>query len=68
MPSQRGLDSRPCGLSIAHLADHDHVGILTQEGAQGIGEGKANSGLDLGLADPVDLVFNRILDGQESCG
>ena len=53
------------GLGIAHLADHDHVGILAHEGAHRRGESQADRGLHLRLIDAGDLVFDRVFDGQD---
>src|SRR5690348_13023099 len=51
MPRKRGMDRDVGGLGVAYLADHDHVGILTHEGAQGRGEGEPDRRLDLRLVD-----------------
>ena len=37
-----GLDAGGRGLVVAHLADHDHVGIGAQERAHGGGEGEVD--------------------------
>ena len=68
MAGQRRLDGDPGRLHIADLADHDHVRILTQDGAQAGRKGHADLGIDLGLADPVDRVFHRILDREDIAG
>jgi hypothetical protein len=62
---QRRGDRDLGGLAVADLADHDHVRIVAQEGAQPAGEGEIDLRVDLGLRDPLDLVLDRILDGED---
>jgi hypothetical protein len=40
---ERGLDRDLRGLVVADLADHDHVRVLPQDRAQGLGEGRGRS-------------------------
>ena len=40
---ERGLDGDLRGLEVADLADHDHVRVLAQDGAQRLGEGRGRS-------------------------
>ena len=61
---QRGADR----LEVAHLADEDHVGVLAERGAQGLGE-RRRVGADLALVDdagamPVEKL-DRILDRED---
>ena len=65
---QRGLHRDLRGLMVADLADHDHVRILAQDGAQRLGEGQVDLGIDLGLADAGQLVLDRVLDRQHIGG
>ncbi|MNX75596.1 hypothetical protein D3C86_1070770 [compost metagenome] len=65
MPGQRGLDRDARRLDVADFTDHDHVGVLAQDGAQARREGHADLGIDLGLAHAVDGVFDRVLDRQD---
>src|SRR5215470_15357763 len=58
---QRGMDGDMSGFGVAHLADHDHVGVLANEGAQRRCKREADRWLDLGLIDPGDLVLDRIV-------
>jgi hypothetical protein len=53
------------GLLVADLADQDHVRVLAHDGAQPAGEGEIDLGVDLDLADPLHLVFHRVLDGDD---
>ena len=39
---QRRLDGDTRGFQVTHFADHDHIRILTNDGAQGAGEIEAN--------------------------
>jgi len=52
-------------LAISHLTDHDHVRVMTHHRAQESRESQANLRPDLNLIYPGDLVFNRILGGQD---
>ena len=61
---QRGGDR----LQVAHLADQDHVGVLSQGGAQAEGEVRG-VGADLALVDDRALVLvqelDRVLDRED---
>src|SRR5690606_5542973 len=62
---QRGLDGDARGFQVAHLADHDDVRILAHDAAQRVGEIQPDLWLGLDLVDAFDLVFDRILDGDD---
>jgi len=47
------------------VADHDHVRVLAQNRAQGIGEGQVDTWLYLDLVDAFELVFDGVLDGKD---
>ena len=55
-------------LEIAHLAEEDHVGVLAEAGAKGLGEA-ARVGADLALVDEAAAVaveeLDRVLDCQD---
>ena len=53
------------GLQVADFADQHHVRVLAQDGAQAAREGHLDLGVDLGLADAVDVVLDRILDRHD---
>src|ERR1700730_1268101 len=53
------------GLEVTDFADHDHIRILAQDGAQAAGESHLDLGVHLGLADAVDVVLDRILDRHD---
>src|SRR3984893_5109876 len=59
------------GFEVAHFADEDDIGILTQSGAQGGGEVRCVD-LDLALVDEAALVavqkLDGVLDGDEVVG
>ena len=65
MPGQRGLHGDARGFDIAHLTDHDHVRILTDDGAERLGEGQANLGFGLNLIDAHQLIFHRVFHGDD---
>ncbi len=65
MAGERGLHGHVGGFLVADLADHHHVRVLTQDGAQAAGEGHVDLGVDLGLADAFEVVLNGILDGED---
>ena len=60
-----GLDGDLGRLEVTDLADHHHVGVLTQEGAQHLGERIAGLRVDRHLDDSVHIVFDRFLGGEE---
>jgi hypothetical protein len=63
---QSGADGDVGGFAVADFPDHDDIGILAQNVAQGAGEGEADLAVDLGLVDALDLVFDRILDRDDA--
>ena len=65
MAGQRRLHRDLGGLAVADFADHHDVGILAQDRAQAGREGQADLGIDLGLADALDRIFDRVLDRQD---
>ena len=50
---------------ITNLTHQHHIRILPDNGAQPPGKRQINFGIDLDLADTVDLILNRILDGND---
>ena len=64
---ERGLNGDLRGFhEIARFTDHDAVGILTEEGAQGatFGEGEPDVFVDRHLDDPLDVVLHRVFRGE----
>ncbi|MEI2697545.1 MAG: hypothetical protein V9E94_04090 [Microthrixaceae bacterium] len=47
---------------VADLADEDHVGVLTQDAAETVGEASCPAVADRHLVDAVELVLDRVLD------
>ncbi|MNF43916.1 hypothetical protein D3C84_250170 [compost metagenome] len=62
---ERRLHGDLGGFLVADLADHHHVRVLAQDGAQAAGEGHVDLGVDLGLADALDVVLDRVFDGED---
>jgi len=52
-------------LRIAHLADHDDVGILAEDRAERGGEGDARLTVHWHLRNAAELIFDRILDRND---
>ena len=50
---------------VAYLADHEGVGILTQEGADAFAKGQATLVLHLNLGDAGEFKFNGVFDGHD---
>ena len=65
MPRQCRLHSNARRFDVTHFADHDDVGILPHNRAQGRGKGQTNLRLGLNLVDAFQLVFDRILDSND---
>ena len=61
----RGLDGDFRGFEVADFADHHHVRILAQEGAQRRGEGQAHLVVDVDLVDAGQVDFRRVLRGGD---
>lgn len=59
-----GLDGDLSGVQVACFADHDPVGILTEEGAQDASKGETDGFGDGNLLDTFEFVFDGIFDGE----
>src|SRR3989441_2890327 len=53
------------GLAVPDLADHDHVRVVPEEGAQILGERVSETVVHLVLAEGVADVLDRVLGGQD---
>ena len=62
---QRRLDRDLRGFRVADFADHDLVGVVTQDRAQPAREGQALLLVDRDLRDALQLVLDRILDRDD---
>ena len=65
MAGQGRLDGDAAGFQVAHFADHDHVRILADDRAQGMGEVEPDLRFGLDLVDAFDLVFDRIFNRDD---
>ena len=64
MAGEGRVNGDMCRLGIAHFADHDDIGVLSNKGAKRSREGQADLGLDLGLINAGNLIFDGIFDRQ----
>src|SRR5215218_7171880 len=62
---ERGLDRDLGGLAVADLADHDDVGVGAHHRAQAGREREAGLVVDLDLGEALELVLDRVLDGDD---
>mmetsp|Transcript_23988 Transcript_23988/g.43904 ORF Transcript_23988/g.43904 Transcript_23988/m.43904 type:complete len:505 (+) Transcript_23988:8391-9905(+) len=65
VPGQCGLCRDAGGLTIPDLSHQDDIRVLPQRGAQPVGKGHANLGVDLRLADALQVILNRVLDRDD---
>ena len=65
MTGHAGLHGDACRLAVADLADHDDIGILTQDRPQAARKGQVGARIDLCLADAFHGVFDGVLDRQD---
>ena len=65
MAGQGGLDGDLGRLRVADLPDHDLVRVVAEDRAQTPGEGQALLLVDRDLGDALDLVLDRVLDGDD---
>ena len=62
---ERRLYGDAGGFRITDFADHHHVWILPQDGAQPGGKAQADLGVHLRLAQAIDGIFHRVFHGQD---
>ena len=65
MPRLGRLDGNRRRLGIPDLPHHDDVRILPEDGTEAAREGHPRLPVELNLADVVDPVFDRILEGDD---
>src|SRR2546428_15193 len=62
---ERRLDRDLGRLGVADLAHHDDIGVLADDRAQPVREGEPDLRLHVDLVHAEELVFDRILDGDD---
>src|ERR1700733_3426990 len=65
MAGERGVDGDLGSFVVADFADQDLVRVVTQDRAQAAGKREALFLVHRNLGDPADLVFDRVLDGDD---
>ena len=65
MPGQRGVNGDLGCFAVADLPHQDHVRILADNGPQSRCEGQTDLPVYLDLAESVELVLHRVLDGDD---
>jgi len=60
-----GLNGNARGFFITDFADHEDIGILSEECAQCGCEGESGAGIEVDLADVGKLDFDRVFDGGD---
>src|SRR5687767_15680205 len=65
MPCEGRLHCDLGCIQIPDLAHHDDVRVVAQQRTKNIGEAKANALLHLYLVDSVELIFDRVLNGED---
>ncbi len=65
MPREARLHGDLRRFQVADLADHHHVRVLALDGPQRSREAHLDLGVDLGLADAVQVVLDRVLGGHD---
>ena len=64
MAGESGMNGDTGCFGVAHFAHHDDIWILADEGPHRGGESQADRGFHLRLIDPLNFIFDRVLDGQ----
>src|SRR5690606_790833 len=65
VPRLRRLDGNLCRLQVPDLTHHDDIRVLTQEGAQCLGEIQPLLGIDVNLVDPLQVDLYRVFCGGD---
>ncbi len=65
MTGQTGLHGNFSRFQITYFTNHDDVRILSEDGPQSSSKGQVDFGVDLRLADAVEIVFNRVFNSQD---
>ena len=62
-PSQTRLQRDLRGFAVTNLTGH--VRVLAQDRAQAFGKSHVDLGIDRSMTDAVEIVFDRVFDGQD---
>src|SRR5437667_10276617 len=65
MAGETGVHSDARGLKVPNLTNHDDIGRLAQDRAEGCWKRHANLGIHLHLIDSEHLVLDRFLHGYD---
>ena len=65
MAGQGGVDRHVRAVAVAHLSDHDHVGVGAQDRTQAGAEGQPHALGDLDLVDALEAVLDGVLDRHQ---
>ena len=65
MAGERRLDRRLQRVGVAHLADHDHIGVRPQDGPQAAGEREPRLVVRLALVDTGQPVLDGVFDRDD---
>ena len=65
MSRQRGLHGNLRRFLVTNFTNEDHVRIMPQNGPQPASKGQPGFFRDLNLVDAAQLIFDRILDGDD---
>lgn len=68
MAGKCGFDGDFSRFKVADLADHDDIGVLTQEAAERSREVQTDFVMHLHLVDTIEVVLNRIFCGGDIVG
>ena len=64
MTGDGGLDGGLGGVGVANLADHDDVGVETEDTAEAFGEGATVVGMNGDLGNAGNAVFDGVFQGN----
>src|SRR5712692_8258719 len=65
MTGLRGLEGDFGGFSVPNFPDHDDIGVLPQNRAEGLGEGESGFRIHLNLVNALQHVLHRVLNRND---
>src|SRR3990172_2062885 len=65
MAGQGGLDGDLRCFQVPDFSNHNHIGVLPENGPETGGESNSCLKIDLSLTDQVQPIFNRVFDGDD---